>query len=254
MQHSRENIMHSLLHMWYTSFDLFEPKELGLLCLVTLNTMVRSSALVLYYFSWWLLVWAGYIDLYIDGSGIFCHLWEYATPLYYAIGFEPRLYLLTLAVSVFIFLLAVRSSLEAKRFSYFIRHTKRLVFFLPLFFVLPHIYIFPVFWLSSFFLLDARHSVRGFVYSLYNGVVLSTAYAPFLICIGAAHGVLFHIHRFLWEMTSLDEYHFAPYAAKYTTSLVLYLFFVTMLYAFYARVVQANSANTLFLRLKHTHQ
>jgi len=79
-------------------------------------------------------------------------------------------------------------------------------------------------------------------------------YAPFLVCIGAAHGVLFHIHRFVWEMTSLDEYHFAPYAAKYTTSLVLYLLFVTMLYAFYARVVQANSANQVFLRLKHTHQ
>jgi hypothetical protein len=35
---------------------------------------------------------------------------------------------------------------------------------------------------------------------------------------------------------------------------VLYVFFVTMLYAFYARVVQANSSNPVFLRLKHTHQ
>ena len=240
--------LHTVFYKWYTSLDLFEPKELTLISLVTLNTMVRSSGLLLKYFSWWFFIWAGYIDLYIDGFGLFSRLWEYATPLFYSIGFEPRLYLATLLLGVFFIILSIRSSLEAKAFGYFVKYLCCLPFFGLFFFALPHMYTLPFFWLSCFFLLDARPGLYSAVMSLYNGVVLNLAYAPFLLCVGAAHGILFDVHRLLWDLTSLEEYHFAPYAAKYTTSVLLYVFFVATLHTFYVRVVQANSANSLFWR------
>lgn len=240
--------LHTVFYKWYTSLDLFEPKELTLMMLVTLNTVVRSTGLLFKYFSWWFFIWAGYIDLYIDGFGLFSRLWEYATPLIYSIGFEPRLYLATLLMGVFTIVLSVRSSIEAKKFNYFAKYAKYVPFFALFFFALPHMYTMPFFWLSSFFLLDARPGVYSAIMSLYNGVVLNFAYAPFLLCVGAAHGILFDIHRLLWDLTALEEYHFAPYAAKYTTSVLLYVFFVATLHTFYVRVVQANSANPLFWR------
>ncbi len=240
--------LHILFYKWYTSLDLFEPKELSLIALVTLNTLVRSSSLLLRYFSWWFFVWAGYIDLYIDGFGLFSRLWEYATPLYYSIGFEPRLYLVTLMLGVFLMVMSVRSSIEAKTFSYFFSSPKKLCAFAVMFFALPHMYTMPFFWLSSFFLFDSPAGLRAMVMSAYNGIVLNLAYAPFLLCVGAAHGILFDLHRLLWDLTALEEYHFAPYAAKYTTSALLYLFFIATIHTFYVRVVQANSSNPLFWR------
>jgi len=240
--------LHTLFHKWYASLDLFEPKEMTLIGLVTLNTVVRSSGLLVRYFSWWFFVWAGYIDLYIDGYGLFSRLWEYATPLYYSIGFEPRLYLITLAMAVFLMLLSVRSSIEPKNGRYFLAAITSFVPFSILFFVLPHMYTAPFFWLSAFFLFDARPGLSRVVMSVYNGVALNLAYAPFLLCVGAAHGILFDIHRLLWDLTALEEYHFAPYAAKYTTSALLYLFFVATLHTFYVRVVQAHSGNQFFWR------
>jgi len=244
----QQSFLKKLLHSWYISLDLFEPKELGVMVFASLNSMLRSSGVLLRDFSWWLFVWTAYIDLYIDGSGLFCRLWEYTTPLYYSVGFEPRLYLSSLMVSAFVILLNVRSSIEAKTLGYFVRYSSRLPFFALLFFCVPQIYAVPVFWLAAFFFFDATLGFRSFGRSLYNGAVLNLLYAPYLLCVGALHGIFFHVHRLLWELTPLEEYYFAPYATKYTTSLLLYLFFVTMLHTFYVRVVQANSTNQSFWR------
>ncbi len=245
---THQSFLKQLLHKWYTSLELFEPKELSVLVFASLNTVLRSSGILLRDFSWWLFVWTAYIDLYIDGSGLFCRLWEYSTPLYYSIGFEPRLYLFFLMFTAFMMILSVRSSIEAKTLGYFMRYTSRLPFFAILFFVIPQIYALPVFWLATFFFCDASLSLRSFWRSIYNAVVLNLMYAPYLLCVGALHGIFFHVHRLLWELTPLEEYYFAPYATKYTTSLVLYLFFIAMVYSFYVRTVQSNSANQIFLR------
>ena len=248
MRRALISFVRTVFHKWYASLDLFEPKELSLLCLASLNTLVRSSGLLVKYFSWWFFVWAGYIDLYIDGFGLFSRFSSYGKLLYYAIGFEPRLYLSTIMLGVFLIVLSLRSSIQPKTFGYFLSAGRYLIPFSLLFFTLPHTYTMPLFWLTTFFLFDARGDIRSFFMSIYNGAVLSLMYAPFLLCVGAAHGILFNVHRLLWDLTALEEYHFAPYAAKYTTSILLYVFFIAMLHTFYVRVVQSNSGDRLFWR------
>ena len=236
-----------LVQRWVASFDLFEPKELSLLLLASLNTFLRAGRVLLPYFSW-LFVAAAYLDLRVDGSGIFCHFWQYTEPLYYGLGWEPRLYLCTLMLGAYALMLAVRSSLERKDVWYFAAYAKRLPLFSILFFLVPQVYTLPAFWLMSFCMLDAEYSLSGFLRSIYNGAVLTVLYFPYLLCVGAANGILFHIHRLMWELTMIEEYHFAPYAAKYAISLILYLLFVAMLHTFYARIVQGNMVGALLKR------
>ncbi|MDQ5890872.1 MAG: hypothetical protein QG604_746 [Candidatus Dependentiae bacterium] len=250
MHRAQTGFLKTLLHKWYASIDLFEPKELTMLSLASLNTLVRSSSLLLCYFSWWLLLWTGYVDLYIDGTGLFSHFWEYFTPMYYGIGAAPRIYLCSLMIVSFVMMLSVRSSLEAKTAGYFIRYSARLPFYALLFFVVPQIYTIPVFWLISFFLFDAQYSLKSFFYSIYNGLILNLMYAPFLLCVGAAHGLLFELHALIWNLTPLDEHYFVPYATKYGVSMILYLFFVAMLHTFYVRVVQSDSTSKWFWRVR----
>lgn len=236
-----------LFRRWLASFDLFEPKELSLLFLATLNTLLRSGRIVFANF-FWLFAAAAYLDLRVDGSGLFSHFWQYTQPLYYGLGGEPRAYLCTLMLGVYVILLTVRSSLERKDAWYFARYAKWLPFFAVLFFLIPQVYALPLFWLAAFCMFDASYSVAGLARSLYNGGMIAFLYFPYLLCLGAAHGILFHLHRIAWEFTAVDDHHFFPYAAKYATSILLYLFFVAMLHTFYVRVVQGNVAGDFLKR------
>jgi len=246
MHQARPSFLKSLLHSWHQSIDLFEPKELSLVLLASLNATVRSLGILFKNGLWLLFVWAGYVDLRIDGSGLFCHFWDYTQPLYFSLGWEPRVYLLTLMLAAFVIILSARSSLEAKTLGYFMRGMKRLPFVALLFFVIPQIYAIPIFWLTTFFLCDSPVSFYSFVRSVRNGILLSFLYAPYLLCLGALHGILFHMHRLAWDLTPLEEHYFVPYATKYATSVLLYLLFVVMLHTFYVRVVQANTTSSLF--------
>lgn len=231
---------------WQASFNLFEPKELRTIVLLTLNTTLRALVPMAKYFSWWLLLWGCYIDLYVDGNALFGGLWEYARPMYYAIGVAPRLYVLTMLVITFIMMLSVRASLFAKQPVYYLQHFPRLLLFAPLYVLVPQIFVMPVFWFMVFFYLDAPYTLKSWAYSVYNGLILWAANMPFIVIMGALHGVLFHVHRMLWDMTFIEEYHFFAYVVKYSTSMILYMLFVSMLATIYTRVVNSNSSNPLF--------
>lgn len=60
---ARQSFLKKLFHSWYISLDLFEPKELSMMVFASLNTVLRSSGVLLREFSWWLFVWTAYIDL-----------------------------------------------------------------------------------------------------------------------------------------------------------------------------------------------
>jgi len=231
----------AVLHYWYSSLNLLEPKEVSLLALSAANNMLRSVPALIKNFSWWLFVWAGFVEWRVDGSGLFCRLAEYRTPLLQGVGANASIYTVTSGLCVFVLIALVRSSLQQKTLSYYVRMSGRLIFFLPLFVLLPHAYMLPALWLAAFFLCDAPFGIRAALLSLYNGAVLSFLYAPFLLCLGALHGLLFNLHAFVWELFSIERHMAVFYAAKYATSVVLYLFFLAMLYAFYARVVQGRA-------------
>lgn len=252
MQVSFDKIVATLSKGWKASLNFFEPKELTTLGLVSVNTTVRASLLLFRYFSWWLLLWGLWIDLYVDGTTLFGRFTEYVTPLWYSIGMGPRWYILTIMAIAFVIILSVRASLEAKKGAYYLEYVPRLLFFAPLFVFMPHIFAVPVFLFTSFFLLDGPDTLKALLYAVYNGFMMCAYYAPFIFCMGALHGVLYNIHYWLWSITFIDEYHFVAYLLKYTGSMVLYTFFAAMVHTFYLRVVQSNSTNKLFWRVRRT--
>lgn len=126
------------------------------------------------------------------------------------------------------------------------RNAGLLIPFAPLYLLMPHIFVMPIFWFMAFFVLDAPRELRAWGAAVYNGFMLWLAYAPFVIMMGAVHGVLFGIHREVWDITFIEEHHVVAYLFKYSVSVLLYLFFVAMLGAFYTRVVAGNSSNKLF--------
>ena len=243
---SAANIITTLQRSWQASFNFFEPKELRTIVLLSLNTTLRAAVPLAKYFSWWLLLWGCYIDLYVDGNALFGGLWEYARPMYYAIGLAPRLYVMTMLVITFFMMLSVRASLSVKQPVYYLQHIPRLLLFIPLYILVPQIFVMPIFWFIVFFYLDAPYTVKNWGCAIYNGAMLWVANMPFIVIMGALHGVLFHIHRMLWDMTFIEEYHFFAYIVKYSTSMLLYMLFVAMLATIYTRVVSGNSSNPLF--------
>jgi hypothetical protein len=244
-------MLHHIVQQWYETFEFFEPRELATLLYTSCKTMQRVVRSMIRYFSWWLLLWTGLIDLFVDGEGVFGHMWEYWRPLYYSIGVDPRIHVVTVAIVVFFITLAARASIEAKNARYFIRYLPRIFGYGVLFFLLPHIYSIPLFWLAAFFFYDTKNTWRGLMHSLFNATMFVASYAPFVVVHGAAHGVVFHLYKLVWECLNIEEYHGFAYALKYAGSLVLYLFFVAMLATLYARVVHSNSRNPLFLRLRN---
>jgi len=248
MRHAAYAMVKQLFHRWNASFDLLEPKEVMMLAFATLNSFLRSATLLFLYFSWWLFLWGGFVDLRIDGNALFCRFVDYLPFLHMGISSDAVIYLLTLAFSTFFMLLSVRSSLERKTLGYFVRYTGRFIPFLLYFCFLPHVYAVPVFWLASFFLFDARKPFRSIGTSLYNGALLTLLYAPYLICVGAFHGILYHLHGMIWDIVPVGHFHLVAYAAKYATAVLLYLFFVATIHAFYVRIVQSDTTNKLFWR------
>lgn len=252
MKLSVEQIGATLIKGWKSSLNFFEPKELTTMGLVSANTTLRATTLLLKYFSWWLLLWGLWIDLYVDGTTLFGRFTEYVTPLWYSIGMGPRWYIMTLMAITFVVILSVRASLEAKQPAYYLTYVPRLLFFAPFFLFLPHIFAAPIFLFATFFLLDGPNSPKGALAALYNGAVVCAYYLPYVVCMGAVHGLLYNIHSWFWGMTFVDEYHFVAYLTKYMGSILLYTFFAAMVGAFYQRVVKGNSSNRLFWRVRRT--
>lgn len=155
--------MSTVVSSWKKSLEFFKKDNLKLYVLITLNTILRSSKILLRNF-WWLLLadlvcaWIGTAELYLVSLGINCLL------LYVAI-------------------MTVRPSLEAKEYSYYISYSKGIwvVALLLLstcflnnifaFFVLP----------LAFFFFDSNLGLRGFATSCKQWVKMLILFTPTLI-------------------------------------------------------------------------
>lgn len=230
------------------SLGYFDPKELEILLLTSLKTTMQGAWKMIKYFSWWLFIFGAYIELVVDGPAIFGRLWEYITPLVMTPDIKSKVFGVTMLLLIFFVMLSVRASLQIKKTSYYLSYLLRLPLFIALFLILPQLFLFPVFWFATFFFLDAQHSLGAWLRSLYNGVMLSVGYAPFVIFIGAFHGVLYHLHNFAWSLIYIEDCYGTAYSIKFTTSALLYLFFAAMLGNFYLRVKHSNGK--LFLKGK----
>lgn len=251
MQALFHHIVTLLQKGWKSSFNFFEPKELSTLGLVSALTTVRATKIIFTYFSWWLLLWGLWIDLYVDGTTLFGRFTEYVTPLWYSIGMGARWYIATIMAIMFVIVLSVRASLEVKNAQYYLTYVPYGLFFGVYFLVIPHVFAMPLFLLASFFFLDGVNSPRNALYSAVNGVILYAYSFPFIVCMGAVHGLLYNIYAWAWSIAFIDEYHAVAYVLKYAGSVVLYTFFAAMVHSLYVRVVKGQSKNKLFWRVRH---
>jgi len=235
----RESLKHSLSY--------FEPKELEILLLTTIKTTLYGAWLMLKYF-FPLIIFGAYIEMVVEGPALFGRLWEYATPFFLTHDVRSKVFGGTLLLLIFLVILSVRASLQAKKTGYFVQFFPRIILFSVLFVLLPQLFLFPALWCVAFFFFDAGHSLSGWLRSLYNGLLLIIGYAPFIAFIGVFNGVLYHLHNFIWSLIYIEAYFMTAYSLKFVTSGFLYMFFVAMLGNFYTRVKHSNAK--LFLKGK----
>jgi hypothetical protein len=236
-----KNIRESLM----LSLGYFEPKELEILLLTSLKTTLRATWLMTKYF-FWLFLPGVYMELIVGGDSDFGRLWEYITPVALTPGMTGKIFATISLLLTFFIILSVRASLKAKQASYYTGFLSRIILFAALFLILPHLFLIPVFWFATFFFFDGSHSIGNWLRSLYNSLILTLGYAPFIAFIGVFHGVIYRLHNFVWALVSVGEYQAFVFLAKYLLSVVIYIFFVAMLGNFYLRVKHGNSK--LFLK------
>jgi hypothetical protein len=224
---------------WKKAFALFDPKELSTLFLVSLKTTVRASKLMGVYF-FWLLALCGYFDAFIGGSLIVGRLPHYFRPFMYSQGLAPRLYLICLLLVMFFTMLSVRASLEAKQARYYLGYLSMLPLFFVLFSVMPHYFLMPLFVLSGFFLLDSEGSLTSVVRSAANAFFAWLGYAPFMVSMGGAYGLLYNGYEWLWNSSFYGTRSPYLYVAKFVLSFVLFVFFVSLVGALYLKVKHSN--------------
>lgn len=224
---------------WKKAFALFDPKELTTLFLVSLKTTVRATKLMGVYF-FWLLAFCGYFDAFIGGSLIFGRLSHHFRPLMYSRGLAPRLYLGCLVLAMFFTILSARTSLEAKQLRYYLSYLTMLPLFFVLFAVIPHYFLMPVFVLSSFFLLDGEGGLGGLFRSAVNGFLAWLGYAPFLVSMGGAYGLLYNCYEWSWNASFAGVRSPYLYVTKFVLSFVLFVFFVSLVSSLYLKVKHSN--------------
>lgn len=224
---------------WKKAFALFDPKELTTLLLVSLKTTARTTKLMGVYF-FWLLAFCGYFDAFIGGSLIFGRLSHHFRPLMYSYGLAPRLYLVCLLLVMFFTILSARASLEAKQLRYYLSYLTMLPLFFVLFAAMPHYFLMPLFVLSSFFLLDGEGSVGGVVRSAVNGFLAWLGYAPFMISMGGAYGLLYNCYEWAWNASFFGMRSPYLYVAKFVVSYLLFVFFVALVGSLYLKVKHSN--------------
>ena len=224
---------------WKKALALFDPKELSTLFLVSLKTTIRATKLMAIYF-FWLIAFCGYFDAFIGGTLIFGRLSDYLRPLVYAHGLAPRLYLLTAMLLMFFTVLSVRASLEAKGLAYYLRYTPMLLLFLPLFALLPHFFLMPVFLLSAFFLMDSSFCAMSLVRSVANAFLCWLGYAPFLVSMGGAYGLIYNCYEWAWNASFIGVRSPYLYVIKFSLSCALFIFFASLVGSLYLKVKHSN--------------
>lgn len=224
---------------WKKAFALFDPKELTTLLLVTAKTTGRATSLLLRYF-FWLLPVCWYTDAHIGGVYLFDRFSEYVHPVLFAPDLFARVHLVAVFLLMFFTVLSVRASLEAKDVRYYLVYSPALLWFAASFLLVPHLFLVPVFILSAFFLLDGPRNAASWLRSVVNGFLAWIGYAPFLVSAGGAYGLLYNIHGLVWNIGCGSSMSFLCGAVKFSLSFVLYVFFVSLLSAFYLKVKHSN--------------
>ncbi len=235
----------TMFRNWRESLGFFAPQEFSLITLASLVTWLRSSTSLLLYFSWWLLLTVAYFDMYVLGSGLFGYNWsfvakvpylEYGAISYIRIGFVMLLSYATL--------MTVRASVEPKNPIYFFSYIARLIFVAPVFFLVPHLTVFPIYWLILFFYLDSEFSFYSMYRAVRNGLVMAINYAPFFAIVGLLPYGLFRLQEYLWAFTTLDEGDYRMFMLKYIISVFVHLFFISLIAVVYTKI--KHSSGKLF--------
>lgn len=182
----------TLISKWAESIQTFKPANLKIFILASLNTVIRSLGIIVKNL-WWMILFVLvplalsstklFFLQFIPGVGLWVTFYKYVLLF---VGFLPAAFL-----TFFIFL-TVRPSVENKNIYYFMRYSKYFIFFLLIFFLQAlasryffHIlYIFPFFWIISFFFLDSKGKFVSIFSSIFNGFKAAVFYLPMLFILG----------------------------------------------------------------------
>jgi hypothetical protein len=130
----------AILAEWKNTLEMFKPKSLKLLSLATLNAFKQACSTIFYNIGWWLLALGILFILSVIFAWLVMHtisLWFYSSPqttfsravyLYVSGGFERLEYY----ISVFLFCVTIRPSVERKTGRYFVSFMKQFLYLLPL--------------------------------------------------------------------------------------------------------------------------
>ena len=229
--------------MWKESFQMLKWSEMKLLLLLTLNNFIRSFKITGKYFCWlfalhvaamyWLLksmANSGATLKILDESTGFSFLQSVFLYQLPAVNFLLPVFAVITSIlfTVFFYTLAARASLELKNFSYFLRYLPRIVGFALLWLVLGQ-------WawalLAGFFYIDAENSVRGFLISLWRGLLCVVHFLPAVLVYSFIFGFsLSVLYAILWALVM-----FINPSPLIITILYAILFPLTLLqYSFFA--------------------
>ena len=227
---------------WRESLGFFAPQEITTIFLASLVTWFRSSVSLLVYFSWWLLFIVAYLDMYVLGSGLFGYNWSFVAKIPYleygALSYIRIVFVMLLSYAVH---MVVRASVEQKNSLYFFSYLGRLLFIGPVFFLVPHLTLFPIYWLIVFFFLDSEFSFESMYRSIRNGMVMAINYAPFFAIVGWIPLGFFRLQEYLWGFTLLDEGDFRMFILKYVLSVFVHVFFISIIAVVYTKIKHSST-------------
>lgn len=182
----------SLFEGWKDSCNFLGWSELRLILLASANTLRRSFFLVARYGTPFIAL-ATVLHAFAHGSWrdcIYQSLEIYSNPVMIAAQ-------LSWALVMFITVMSIRASLEAKTANYYLPYLGRLPFFFMLSYLPPHYSLFLVQWFTVFFFLDDVGSPFTAARAAYNGFKLFVCYLPLMISITIPFGLLYLGGNFL---------------------------------------------------------
>jgi hypothetical protein len=230
--------MHSLFFStWRESCMFFVSSDARIYPLLILNTFFRTIKLLTTYFFWFIpFLLYSHVKLLQELLDL------NITPTAHMFTFTSLSSALAETFICFIIILSVRTSLEPKNLTYFVYFSPYL-FLYAIFWMFPHISIFPLVWLASFFFFDTDCSIKSFFWAIIRGISMIVYFLPLFFVVGLIVMSCVHVIKiptiFLLKL----------FVKESLFPLLVADFIITLLY----NILVASTMSVFYIMLKHRH-
>ncbi len=230
--------MHSLLlSTWRESCIFFISSDSRVYPLLILNIFFRTVQFLARYFFWFIpLLLYSHVKLLQELLDL------NMLPTAHMFTFTSLSGALAETFLCFIIILCVRTSLEPKNLTYFVYFSPYL-FLYAIFWMLPHLSIFPLVWLASFFFFDTDCSLKSFFWAIIQGIKMIFYFLPLFIIVGLMVISFIHVIKmptiFLLKM----------FVTESLFPLLVADFLIALLY----NILVASTMSVFYIMLKHRH-